>query len=122
MTYEQKSILDALLIQDIDIFHYSEITFLIILSKYMRFANLTREESIKLQTMGSNLLDEFTIFGSGCPVLFNGIPVCSVTTFENSPIGSPCKDRPIGSGDGINFPVFGTIGGMLNFIMVDTYT
>ena len=112
MTQEEQLILNELLHQDIEYFYPRAITFLILISQYMRFARLSRRESIRLQSLGVNILDIFQHKNKGCPVFFAGIPVSSLTTLESSPPGGPGFERPIDISHIDSLP-FGMCGGSI---------
>lgn len=113
MTYRETLLLEALLSQDDDYFYPYEISFLINISRYMRFSMITRSESLKLLYLGDKILDKFTIY-DGYPDFFEGVSVSPRNTFESSPAGGPSHIRPEHSGDGINFAQFGLRGGSIN--------
>jgi hypothetical protein len=100
MTREEQFVLNSLLHQNPEYFTRKEIAFLVILSRYMRFAILSRTESIALQNLGDNLLDDFPSHDCGNPSLFDNIGTSSITDFESDRIGGPGGERPLGSGDG----------------------
>lgn len=102
MTLEQQFVLNSLLHQNPENFTGKEIAFLVILSKYMRFAILSRIESIFLQRLGDNLLDEFPSHDCGNPNFFDNIGISSITDSESDRIGGPGGRRPFSSGSGNN--------------------
>lgn len=118
MTHAEKLTINALLNQDVDFFSPGEVTFMILLSRFMRFANFNRVESLRLQQLGEILLDEFPTIDYGCPVLFCGINVKPVTTLESSPAGGPGGLRPAYVGDGTILPSFGLHGAMINMTII----
>jgi hypothetical protein len=102
MTPEQINILNTLFQQSPELFCECEIIFLVLVSRYLRYALLSRPECLAIEYILEHVCGEDPTENPGIVDNFCGYDITPITSSGTLETGGVGGIRPSGCGDGLN--------------------